>query len=131
MHPLLQWQLAAQRRDGLACRGATPQACPVDGRSAAQGAGVLCASCCGFRIMVHKERAPLREASAASTPQRAGGYPPDLIRGPAGFRIAGSLRSPMPGHSAGHGGGPMIEVHALTKRYGKTRAVDDLTFEVR
>ena len=25
----------------------------------------------------------------------------------------------------------MIEVHALTKRYGKTTAVHDLTFEVR
>ena len=25
----------------------------------------------------------------------------------------------------------MIQVHALTKRYGKTMAVDDLTFEVR
>src|SRR4030081_139513 len=37
----------------------------------------------------------------------------------------------MPGHSASHGGGSMIQVHGLSKRYGQTMAVDDLTFEVR
>lgn len=41
------------------------------------------------------------------------------------------LSAPIPGHRAGGRVEDMIEMHALTKRYGATTAVSDLTFTVQ